>query len=196
MNILVLYYSRGGKTAEMANLVARGVEETQRCTAIVRTVPEVSAVCESVADSIPDKGPPYVSLEELKNCAGLILGSPAYFGNMAAPLKHFIDNTSSLWLSGNLAGKPAGVFTSVSTIHGGHETALLSMMLPLLHHGMLISGIPYTEKSLHSSTSGGSPYGASHFAGTNNENGISKEEKELCRALGNRVATLAHRLFS
>lgn len=194
MNILILYYSRHGKTAEMANLIARGAEEVSGCNAMLRTVPEVSAVCEATEDSIPDSGAPYVTLDEFKNCHGLIMGSPAYFGNMAASLKHFLDSTSSLWLSGALCGKPAGVFTSSSTIHGGQEAALLNMTIPLLHHGMLISGIPYTEPELHNSTTGGSPYGASHFSGNNNENKISEEEKKLCLALGRRVANLATKL--
>ena len=193
MNILILYYSRHGKTAEMANLIARGIEDAG-CSAMLRTVPEVSTVCEAVEDNIPDSGAPYVSLTEFKDCDGLILGSPTRFGNMAAPLKYFLDSTSGLWLSGAMSGKPAGLFTATSTIHGGQESTLLSMMLPLLHHGMVISGIPYTESELHTSTSGGSPYGASHFSGSHNENAISDEEKKLCFALGKRIAKLALKL--
>ena len=193
MNILILYYSRHGKTAELANLIARGVEDTG-CSATLRTVAEVSTVCEAVEDNIPDSGAPYVSLAEFKDCDGLIIGSPTRFGNMAAPLKYFLDSTSGLWLSGAMSGKPAGLFTATSTIHGGQESTLLSMMLPLLHHGMVISGIPYTEAELHTSTSGGSPYGASHFSGNHNENTISDEEKKLCFALGKRIANLAKKL--
>lgn len=193
MNILILYYSHHGKTAEMANLIARGVEDAG-CNAMLRTVAEVSTVCEAVEDSIPGSGAPYVSLTEFKDCDGLILGSPTRFGNMAAPLKYFLDSTSGLWLSGAMSGKPAGLFTATSTIHGGQESTLLSMMLPLLHHGMVISGIPYTEAELHTSTTGGSPYGASHFSGSHNENAISDEEKKLCFALGKRIAGLALKL--
>jgi NAD(P)H dehydrogenase (quinone) len=194
VNILVLYYSRNGKTAEMANLIGRGAEEVSGCTAMLRTVPEISTVCEATQDSIPDSGAPYVSLEEFKDCQGLVMGSPAYFGNMAAPLKYFLDSTTSLWLSGAMSGKPAGVFTSSATIHGGQESTLINMSTPLLHHGMVITGIPYTVAELHNSTSGGSPYGASHFSGKNNENKISDDEKKLCMALGKRVAELAIKL--
>lgn len=193
MNILILFYSRGGKTAQMANLIARGVEEAG-ANAMLRTVPEVSATCEATSDSIPEKGAPYVSIDELRQCDGLILGSPAYFGNMAAPLKYFIDSTSAAWLSGELSGKPGAVFTSSSSIHGGQESTLLSMIVPLLHHGMLISGVPYTEKALHSTTTGGTPYGATHFAGEDSKNKISEDEKKLCIALGKRTANLAIRL--
>jgi len=192
--ILVLYYSRYGATAQMAQLVARGIESVPGCSARIRTVPPVSTVCEATADSIPDDGPPYVTLEDLRACAGLALGSPTRFGNMAAPLKYFIDSTSSLWLSGTLAGKPAGVFTSTSSMHGGQETTLLSMMLPLLHHGMLIAGLPYTETELLSTTSGGTPYGPSHTAGTDSKRPLTDDEKVLCTALGKRLATLATRL--
>lgn len=191
--ILVLYYSHQGATAEMARLVARGVEEGGM-EAVLRTVPEVSAVCEAVAPPVPGEGPPYVELYELKNCAGLALGSPTRFGNMAAPMKYFLDSTSSLWLGGALMGKPAGVFTSTSSLHGGQESTLLSMMLPLLHHGMLIAGLPYSEPELLSTTSGGTPYGASHLAGSDSNLPLSDEEKALCKAQGKRMARLAAKL--
>lgn len=189
--ILILYYSRHGATAEMANLVARGVGEIANIEARIRTVPAVSTVAEAVEDHIPPSGPPYVTLDDLKNCAGLILGSPTRFGNMAAPLKYFLDSTSSLWLSGDLAGKPAGVFTSTSSMHGGQEATLLSMMLPLLHHGMLVMGLPYTESDLVNTKSGGTPYGPSHFAGIDSKNPLTDEEKRLCKILGKRVAKAA-----
>jgi len=192
--ILVLYYSRYGATAAMAQLVTHGVESVPGCQVRLRTVPPVSTVCEATADTIPAEGPPYVSLEDLRECAGLVLGSPTRFGNMAAPLKHFIDSTSSLWLSGELAGKPAAVFTSTSSLHGGQETTLLSMMLPLLHHGMLILGLPYTETELLSTTSGGTPYGPSHTAGADSKRPLSEEEKHLCVALGKRLAETVARL--
>jgi NAD(P)H dehydrogenase (quinone) len=192
--ILVLYYSRYGATAAMAQLVTHGVESVAGCQVRLRTVPPVSTVCEATADTIPAEGPPYVSLEDLRECAGLALGSPTRFGNMAAPLKHFIDSTSSLWLSGELAGKPAAVFTSTSSLHGGQETTLLSMMLPLLHHGMLILGLPYTETELLSTTSGGTPYGPSHTAGADSKRPLSEEEKHLCIALGKRLAETVARL--
>lgn len=192
--ILVLYYSRHSATEKMAQLIARGAEEVPNVEVKLRTVPNISTVCEATESDIPDTGAPYVTLDDLKSCDGLVLGSPAYFGNMAAPLKHFIDSTSGLWLSGAMAGKPAAVFTSSSTIHGGQESVLLSMMLPLLHHGMLITGIPYSEPDLHTSTSGCSPYGASHFAGQDSENDLSDEEKRLTRALGKRLAAIASKL--
>ncbi len=194
MEILVLYYSRHGGVAAMAQLIARGVEEVPGVQARLRTVPPVSAVCEAVEDSIPAAGPPYASTDDLRECAGLLLGSPTRFGNMAAPLKYFLDNTGGLWLSGGLAGKPAAVFTSTSTLHGGQESTLLSMMLPLLHHGMLIMGLPYSETDLSTTTSGGTPYGASHMAGSDSKLPLSEEEKRLCRALGKRVAEAARRL--
>lgn len=193
-DILVLYYSRYGATAEMARQVCRGIESIDGMHARLRTVPPVSAVSEAVADAIPDSGPPYASHDDLRECAGLILGSPTRFGNMAAPLKYFLDGTGDLWLSGVLAGKPAGVFTSTSSLHGGQETTLLSMMLPLLHHGMLLVGIPYTEAALMDTASGGTPYGPSHLSGTNSDRAISDTEKRLCHALGARVADLACRL--
>lgn len=193
-DILVLYYSRHGGVAAMAQFIARGVEEVPGMQARVRTVPAVSPVSEAVEDQIPREGPPYVALDDLRECAGLALGSPTRFGNMAAPLKYFLDSTSSLWLSGALAGKPAAVFTSTSSLHGGQETTLVSMMLPLLHHGMLILGLPYSEGDLNTTTTGGTPYGASHFAGTDSKRPISDEEKRLCRALGKRLAEAAGRL--
>ncbi len=191
--ILVLYYSRQGATAEMARLLARGVEEGGM-EAVLRTVPDVSAVCEAVAPPVPEDGPPYVELDELKNCAGLALGSPTRFGNMAAPMKYFLDSSSGLWLGGALIGKPAGVFTSTSSLHGGQESTLLSMMLPLLHHGMLIAGLPYSEPELLSTTTGGTPYGASHLAGSDSKLPLSDDEKALCKAQGKRLAMLASRL--
>lgn len=194
IDILILYYSRYGAVDSMAHAIARGVEEVPGIQAQLRTVPDVSTVCEAVQDSIPSQGAPYVTLDDLRNCAGLALGSPTRFGNMAAPLKYFIDSTSPLWLSGALIGKPAAVFTSTSTLHGGQESTLLSMMLPLMHHGMLITGIPYTETDLLSTTSGGTPYGASHMAGLDSKAPMSEEEKRLCRALGRRLAETARRL--
>ncbi len=193
-DVLVLYYSRHGALAGMAQHVARGIEKVAGMHARVRTVPEVSEVVEATAPRVPGQGAPYVSLDDLKECAGLALGSPARFGNIAAPLKHFIDSTSSLWLSGALAGKPAAVFTAASSLHGGQETTLISMMLPLLHHGMIIVGLPYSEAALMRTTSGGTPYGASHFSGLENDRPLTDEEKELCRALGARLATVARAL--
>jgi len=186
--ILVLYYSRYGATAEMAQHIARGVEVIPNCQARIRTVPPVSTVCETTEDDIPAEGPPYATLEDLQECSGLVLGSPTRFGNMAAPLKYFIDSTSSLWLSGALSGKPAAVFTSTSSLHGGQETTLISMMLPLMHHGMLILGLPYSETELLSTESGGTPYGPSHMAGSDSKRPLSTEEKNLCTALGKRIA--------
>ncbi len=189
--ILVLYYSRFGAVKQMANLVARGVESVNGIQTCVRTVPPVSAVTEASEDAIPSHGDPYVSLDDLQRCAGLALGSPTRFGNMAAPLKYFFDTTGGLWLSGALCGKPATVFTSSSSIHGGQESTLLSMMLPLFHHGMILLGLPYSETALHRTETGGTPYGASHFAGANNDRSISDDEHELCIALGRRLANLA-----
>lgn len=189
--VLVLYYSRYGATAEMARQIARGVEQAGGIQARLRTVPAVSTVCEAVEDTIPDRGAPYASVDDLRDCAGLALGSPTRFGNMAAPMKYFIDGTSSLWLSGALIGRPAAVFTSTSSLHGGQETTLLSMMLPLLHHGMLLLGLPYSEIDLLHTRSGGTPYGASHLAGTDSQLPLSDEEKKLCRALGRRLASTA-----
>ncbi|RTZ71315.1 MAG: NAD(P)H-quinone oxidoreductase [Gammaproteobacteria bacterium] len=191
--ILVLYYSRYGATAEMAHLVARGVEEGGMESRL-RTVPNVSATCEAVEDCIPESGAPYVELEELRDCAGLALGSPTRFGNMAAAMKYFLDSTSSLWLGGALIGKPAGVFTSTSSLHGGQESTLLSMMLPLLHHGMLITGLPYSETALLTTRTGGTPYGPSHLAGAESNLPLSEEEKALCKGLGRRLAEVALKL--
>ena len=193
-NVLVLYYSRQGATAKMARLIARGVESVQGVEAILRTVPNISANCEVTEPSIPTKGAPYVSLDELKQANGLALGSPTRFGNMAAPLKYFLEKSSGHWLSGSLVGKPAGVFTSTSSLHGGQESTLLSMMIPLLHHGMIISGLPYTESDLLTTQTGGTPYGASHVAGADSRNPLSEEEKNLCKALGKRLAKLAIKL--
>lgn len=192
--ILVLYYSRTGGTAEMARQVARGVEEVEGMMARLRTVPPVSTVCEAVEDEIPAAGPPYARLDDLRECAGLALGSPTRFGNMAAPLKYFLDSTGGLWLAGALSGKPAAVFTSVSTLHGGHESTLLTMMLPLLHHGMLLVGIPFTQAALNETRSGGTPYGSSHWSGPMSRAALSTEEKQLCKALGRRLAEIAQRL--
>lgn len=193
-NILVLYYSRYGATGKMAQHIARGVEEVEGMQAMVRTVPAISTVCEAVEDSIPEQGAPYASLDELRDCSGLALGSPTRFGNMAAPLKYFIDSTGSLWLGGELAGKPAALFTSTSSMHGGQETTLTSMMLPLLHHGMLITGIPYSETDLLHTDAGGTPYGASHLAGTDSKNPLTEAEQRLCQALGKRLAETARKL--
>ncbi len=192
--ILILYYSRYGATAEMARLIARGVEQVPGMQARLRTVPAVSAVCEATEDSIPDAGPPYATHDDLKECAGLALGSPTRFGNMAAALKYFLDSTGSLWIAGTLAGKPAALFTSTSSLHGGQETTLTSMMLPLLHHGMLLLGIPYTEIDLLNTHSGGTPYGASHHAGPDSKLPISEEEKRLCLVLGKRLAETTRQL--
>jgi NAD(P)H dehydrogenase (quinone) len=195
-NILILYYSRYGATAEMAQHIARGVDSVSGIETRIRTVPPVSAVCEATEKTVPDAGAPYATLDDLKKCSGLILGSPTRFGNMAAPLKYFIDSTSSLWLSGDLIGKPAGVFSSTASLHGGQETTLLSMMLPLLHHGMLMVGVPYSEPNLMSTHTGGTPYGPTHLAGIDSKNPVTDEEKILCKALGKRVAELALRLHS
>ncbi|MEO7323196.1 MAG: NAD(P)H:quinone oxidoreductase [Dokdonella sp.] len=192
--ILILYYSRTGKIAQLARLVARGVEEIDGMRARLRSVPPVAPITEATAPPEPDEGAPYASREDLRECAGLVLGSPTRFGNMAAPLKYFIDSTAAEWASGTLVGKPAGVFTSSSTMHGGQETTLASMMLPLLHHGMLIVGLPYTEAAVNRTLGGGSPYGASHVAGVSGANPISEDERSLARALGRRVADIASRL--
>ncbi len=190
-DILVVYYSHHGATAEMARYIARGVEEVAGMQARLRTVPAVSTVCEAVEEEIPEAGPPYVRSEDLQECAGLALGSPTRFGNMAAAMKYFLDGTAPLWLSGALAGKPAAVFTSTSSMHGGQESTLLSMMLPLLHHGMLIIGLPYSETDLLHTRSGGTPYGASHLAGVDSNLPITEEEQRLCLALGRRLARTA-----
>jgi len=192
--ILILYYSRSGATAAMANHVVRGVNSVSSIEARLRTVPPVTADTQPLSDCIPDEGPLYCDEDDLRHCAGLVVGSPTRFGNMAAPLKHFIDQTSSLWLSGSLIDKPAAVFTSTSSLHGGQESTLLSMLIPLLHHGMVIAGLPYSEPGLRQTSTGGTPYGASHWAGDNNDRPLDMHEVELCRALGRRVAQLALRL--
>jgi NAD(P)H dehydrogenase (quinone) len=189
--ILVLYYSQSGHVKEMAEQIARGVELVAGCTSRLRTVPKISTVCEAIEDDIPSQGHLYASTDDLKQCAGLVMGSPTRFGNMAAPLKYFIDSTSDVWLSGSLIGKPAAVFTSTGSLHGGQESTLLSMMLPLMHHGMLLLGLPYSEKALMMTTDGGTPYGASHLAGNNNDRPLSDNETQLCQALGQRLATIA-----
>jgi len=192
--ILVLYYSRSGAVRELAQWIARGVEEVEGTAARLRTVPRVTSAVESAEPAIPSSGPPYCELRDLEECAGLALGSPTRFGNMAAPMKHFWDGTSALWLKGTLAGKPAAVFTSTATLHGGQETTLLSMMLPLLHHGMLVLGLPYTEQGLIETQSGGTPYGASHVSGAGSDRPVDETERNLCRALGRRLATFAIKL--
>ena len=192
--ILVLYYSRSGATAELARQACRGIESVPGATARLRTVPPVTAESEGPAKPVPASGAPYATLEDLRDASGVLLGSPTRFGNMAAPLKYFLDGTSGLWLSGALCGKPAGVFTSTQTHHGGQESTLLSMMLPLLHHGMYLVGLPYTEQALHRTRSGGTPYGASHVSGGEAAPLLGEEEKELAQALGRRVAALAVRL--
>jgi NAD(P)H dehydrogenase (quinone) len=189
--VLVLFYSRYGNVAQMAQLIARGVESVPNCTARLRTVPPVSTVCEASEDSIPEEGPIYATHDDLLECDALALGSPTRFGNMAAPLKFFLDGTGDLWVSGKLVNKPAAVFTSTASLHGGQESTLLSMMLPLLHHGMMIIGLPYTEAELVSTKSGGTPYGASHTAGQDGKQEITTEEKNLCLALGKRLAQVA-----
>ena len=196
IEILVLYYSQSGHVTQMAEQVARGIETVEGCSAKIRTVPAISTVCEKTEDSIPKQGHLYASNDDLKNCAGLVLGSPTRFGNMAAPLKYFIDQTSDLWLSGQLIGKPAAAFTSTGSMHGGQESTLLSMMLPLMHHGMMIMGLPYSEAALMNTQDGGTPYGASHLAGSNNDRALSETESQLCSALGQRVAATAKKLNS
>jgi len=193
-DILVLYYSRRGAVRKMSHLIAHGIESVPGARARIRTVPAVSPVCEAVAPSIPEEGAPYARTEDLSECIGLALGSPTRFGSMAAPLKYFLDTTGALWANGALSGKPAAVFTSTSTLHGGQETTLLSMMLPLLHHGMMILGLPYTLPELSATTSGGTPYGASHYAGKSSDLPISDDEKRLCLALGRRLAEASLRL--
>ncbi|ATG88382.1 NAD(P)H:quinone oxidoreductase [Methylomonas koyamae] len=187
--ILILYYSRDGGTARMAQHIARGVESVAGAEALLRTVPEVSAVSEKVADSIPDSGAPYATLNDLEGCDGLALGSPTHFGNMAAALKYFLDSSTPLWFSGALSGKPAGVFTSTGSMHGGHETTLLSMMLPLMHHGMLLMSLPCNEIALRETVSGGTPYGPSHCSEADAE--LTEHEKRLCWVLGERLAKTA-----
>lgn len=192
--ILVLYYSQGGAVKEMAQLIARGIESVSGAKARIRTVPKVSANCEATEVDIPANGDPYVELSDLQECIGLVLGSPTRFGNMAAPMKYFLDGTVGLWLKGELIGKPAAVFTSTGSMHGGNETTLLTMMLPLMHHGMLIVGLPYSEHELSSTQSGGTPYGASHIGGAMDDKPITADEKKLCLALGKRLAETALKL--
>ena len=194
--ILVLYYSRHGATRKLAELIAQGIESVPGCEAVLRTVPAVSAVSEATEPAVPSSGAPYVELADLESCAGLALGSPTRFGNMAAPIKYFIDGSSAQWLSGALAGKPACVFTSTGSLHGGQESTLLSMMLPLLHHGMLMLGLPYSEPSLMTTASGGSPYGATHWSGISGDKNISDDTRTLAIALGKRLAATAKKLQS
>jgi len=193
-SILILYYSRYGSIKQMAQYIARGVESIPHIEAKIRTVPPVSTTIEAVDPSVPDSGAPYATLDDLKKCSGLALGSPTRFGNMAAPMKYFLDQCSSLWLSGSLVNKPATVFSSSSSLHGGQETTLLSMMLPLFHLGFVVLGIPYSEHDLNHTQSGGTPYGASHFAGTTGKNPITEEEQRLCYAQGKRLAEIAKKL--
>jgi len=191
VSVLVLYYSRGGATRHMAEQIARGVEGVAQAQAVLRTLPGVSVVSEASEPEIPPEGPPYASQDDLAGCDALALGSPTRFGNMAAAVKHFLDGTSAMWMSGTLAGRPAAVFTSTGSLHGGQESTLLTMQIPLLHHGMLLLGIPYTEKDLSSTRSGGTPYGASHVAGVQGDLPATEEEDRLCRALGRRLAETA-----
>lgn len=193
-DVLILYYSRTGSVSRLARHVARGVEEVDGMRARLRSVPPVAAVTAVAQPPVPDDGAPYATLQDLHDCAGLILGSPTRFGNMAAPMKHFLDTTGTEWVSGTLAGKPAAVFTSTSTMHGGQESTLLSMLLPLMHHGMLLVGLPFTEAAINNTLSGGTPYGASHVTGVGEERPISEDERALARALGRRVAEIAARL--
>lgn len=192
--ILVLYYSQHGATRQMAQLIARGVEQVDGARARLRTVPKVSTVCETTEPDIPDSGAPYAELRDLEECIGLALGSPTRFGNMASAMKYFWDGTGGLWMKHTLVGKPAALFTSTGTMHGGQESTLLSMMLPLLHHGMVIVGLPYSEQELSTTQSGGTPYGASHVAGIANDQPITETEKKLCMALGRRLAQTALKL--
>ena len=192
--ILVLFDSKHGSTAELANFISRGVETIDGMQARLRTVTPVSTITDSIEDTIPEQGPLYANLDDLKQCAGLIIGSPAYFGNMSASLKYFIDSTTPIWLTGDLINKPAAVFTSSSSYHGGQESVLLSMMQPLLHHGMLLVGIPYSETALNTTSTGGTPYGASHITGSNHDLPFSEDEKNLAMALGKRVAKITNQL--
>ncbi|MEY4083377.1 MAG: hypothetical protein RL483_746 [Pseudomonadota bacterium] len=193
-NLLVLYYTRHGATQQLAQAIAQGVESVAGCVATLRTVPAVTATTQPLAPAVPDQGPPYVEAGDLAACHGLALGSPTRFGNMAAAMKYFVDGTLNAWLSGELIGKPACVFTSTGSLHGGQEATLLSMMLPLFHHGMLVMGLPYSEPALSSTTTGGTPYGASHLAGSDGQNPVSAEELALAQAQGRRLAQVAQRL--
>jgi len=192
--ILVVYYSAGGSVREMAQLVARGIHQVAGASARVRTVPPVAPRTQVAEPPVPDEGAPYVELADLEQCAGVALGSPTRFGNMAAPLKYFLDTTGALWAKGALVGKPAAVFTSTASLHGGQETTLTSMMLPLLHHGMLIVGLPYTLPEVNHTASGGTPYGASHWAGPSDDRPLTDDERALCVALGRRLAEIAVKL--
>jgi NAD(P)H dehydrogenase (quinone) len=192
--ILVLYYSQGGAVREMAQFIARGVDSVPGTKARLRTVPKVSSNCEATEPDIPTTGAPYAELQDMEECIGLAVGSPTRFGNMAAPMKYFLDGTTSLWLKGALIGKPAAVFTSSGSMHGGNETTLITMMLPLLHHGMTIIGLPYSEPALGTTTSGGTPYGASHIGGPMDDRAITEDERKLCIALGKRLAETALKL--
>jgi NAD(P)H dehydrogenase (quinone) len=192
--ILVLYYSRTGQTAELAAQIARGVSRVQGMDARIRTVPSVSPDTEASLPAVPDDGAPYASKDDLANCAGLAIGSPTRFGNMAAPLKYFLDSTGDLWLNGTLSGKPAGAFTSTGSLHGGQESTLLTMMVPLLHHGMVLCGVPYSESALNETSAGGTPYGPSHWAGTGEPQAVNDHEKAICQTFGERLARLAMKL--
>ena len=194
LKILVLYYSQNGSVLNLAREIAKGIDSVAGCEAVLRTVPKVSTVCEQIADSIPDSGAPYVSIEDLRECAGLAMGSPTRFGNMAAAMKYFLDGTSGVWLSGDLIGKPACVFTSSSSMHGGQESTLLTMMLPLLHQGMMVLGVPYSEADVGSTQTGGTPYGASHVSGSEGKNQLSPAEKRIAFAQGKRLAQTAAQL--
>ena len=194
LKILVLYYSQNGSVLNLAREIAKGIDSVAGCEAVLRTVPKVSTVCEQIADSIPDSGAPYVSIEDLRECAGLAMGSPTRFGNMAAAMKYFLDGTSGVWLSGDLIGKPACVFTSSSSMHGGQESTLLTMMLPLLHQGMMVLGVPYSEADVGSTQTGGTPYGASHVSGSDGKNQLSPAEKRIAFAQGKRLAQTAAKL--
>lgn len=195
-SVLVLYYSRYGATAKMAEYVAQGVDAVAGIEARVRTVPPVSSVCEATEPPVPAAGPPYATAEDLSDCIGLVVGSPTRFGNMAAALKYFLDGTGGAWQAGALINKPVGFFTSTSSLHGGQEATLLSMMIPFLHHGAVMVGLPYSETDLFTTTGGGTPYGASHVAGANSELPVTEAERRLCIALGKRVATLAKKIAS
>lgn len=194
--VLILYYSVGGSVAAMAGRIARGVERVPGIEARLRTVPPVSPVCEATAPAVPERGAVYCTEADFAGCSALALGSPTRFGNMAAAMKYFLDGTAAQWLSGSMVDKPAGVFTSTATLHGGQESTLLSMLLPLLHHGMLFCGLPYSERGLHETRSGGTPYGPSHVSGSGDDSSLSPHEAELCEALGERLARLALRLDS
>ena len=194
LKILVLYYSQNGSVLNLAREIAKGIDSMAGCEAVLRTVPKVSTVCEQVADSIPDSGAPYVSIEDLRTCAGLAMGSPTRFGNMAAAMKYFLDGSSGVWLSGDLIGKPASVFTSSSSMHGGQESTLLTMMVPLLHQGMMVLGVPYSEADVGSTKTGGTPYGASHVSGSEGKNQLSPAEKRIAFAQGKRLAQTALQL--